>query len=145
MYTFLFFSFMPEARSSDSCLFVLVQAGIAALAGLKYFLYHNNVSGYEVMTDTLTELIHDLLLPVISDATVNLVQVYQDGLPVLLRLLESCLADSQHLQALLEALMDRLAKRQDLLKADVVKMGPSLWLALDNLLDAMTSSTGDSL
>ncbi len=136
---------MPEARSSDSCLFVLVQAGIAALAGLKYFLYHNNVSGYEVMTDTLTELIHDLLLPLIPDATVNLVQVYQDGLPVLLRLLESRLADSQHLQALLEALMDRLAQHQDLLKADMVKMGPSLWLALDNLLDGMTSSTGDSL
>ena len=136
---------MPEARSSDSCLFVLVQAGIAALAGLKYFLYHNNVSGYEVMTDTLTELLHDLLLPLIPDATVNLVQVYQDGLPVLLRLLESRLADSQHLQALLEALMDRLAQHQDLLKADMVKMGPSLWLALDNLLDGMTSSTGDSL
>ncbi len=136
---------MPEARSSDSCLFVLVQAGIAALAALKYILYQHNVSGYEFMTDTLTELLHDLLLPLIPDATVNLVQVYQDGLPVLLRLLESRLAYSQHLQALLEALMDRLAQHQDLLKADVVKMGPSLWLALDNLLDGMTSSTGDSL
>jgi len=128
-----------------------VQAGIAALAALEYTLYQKNVSvsgvcvGHEFMTDTLTELIHDLLLPVIPDATVNLFQVYQDGLPVLLCHLESCLADSQHLQALLEALMDRLAQHQDLLKADVVKMGPSLWLALDNLLETMTDNTGDRL
>ena len=136
---------MPELRSLHSCLFVLVQAGIAALAALDYILYQNNVSGYEVMTDTLTELIHNLLLPVIPDTTVNLVQVYQGGLPVLLRHLGICLDDSQHLQALLEALMDRLATHQDLLEADAVKMGLSLWLALDNLLDAMMSNTGDSL
>ncbi len=139
------FLFLPEATSSNSCLFVLVQAGIAALAALKYILYQNNVAGYEFMTDTLTELLHNLLLPLIPDPAVNLVQVYQDGLPVLLRLLESRLDDSQHLQALIEALTDRLAQHQDLLKADVVKMGPSLWLALDNLLDGMTSSTGDLL
>ena len=136
---------LPELSSSDSYLFVLVQAGVAALAALEYTLYQNDVLGCDVTIDTLTELIHDLLLPVISDATVNLVQVYQDGLPVLLHNLEGCLADSEHLQALLEALMDRLAKRQDLLKADVVKMGPSLWLALDNLLEALMMNTGDSL
>ncbi len=133
---------MPGAQIS--CLVVLVQAGIAALAALEYTLYQKDVTGYEVMTDTLTKLIHDLLLPVIPNVTVSLVQVYQDGLPVLLHHLEGCLADSEHLQTLLKALMDRLAKHQDLLKADVVKMGPSLGLALDNLLYAMLI-TGDSL
>ncbi len=122
-----------------------MQAGVAALAALEYTLYRNDVLGCDVTIDTLTELVHDLLLPVISDATVNLVQVYQDGLPVLLQHLEGCLADPKHMQALLEALMDRLAQRQDLLKADVVKMGPSLWLALDNLLEALMMNTGDSL
>ena len=128
-----------------------MQAGIAALAALEYTLYEMNVSvpgvcvGHEDTIDTLTELIHDLLLPVIPDATVNLFQVYHHGLPVLLCLLESCLVASQHLQALLEALMNRLAQHQDLLKADVVKIGPTLWLALDSLLETMTDNTGDPL
>ena len=122
-----------------------MQAGVAALAALEYTLYQTDLLDYDVMTDILFKLVHDLLLPVISDATVNLVQVYQDGLPVLLHNLEGCLADPKHMQALLEALMDRLAQRQDLLKADVVKMGPSLWLALDNLLEALMMNKGDSL
>ncbi|KAL0054521.1 hypothetical protein WJX82_010154 [Trebouxia sp. C0006] len=72
-----------------------VQAGIAALAALEYTLYQTDLLDYDVMTDILFKLVHDLLLP-----------------------------------------------HQDLLKADVVKMGPSLWLALDNLLDGMTNSAG---
>ncbi|DBB13843.1 TPA: hypothetical protein ACH3X3_000836 [Trebouxia sp. C0006] len=132
-----------KSRQSSALLpAVEERAGVAALAALEYTLYQNDVLGSDVTIDTLTELIHDLLLPVIPDATVNLVQVYQDGLPVLLHNLEGCLADPKHMQALLEALMDRLAQRQDLLKADVVKMGPSLWLALDNLLEALMMNTG---
>ncbi len=70
---------MLELRSPDGCLFIWVQAGIAALAALEYTLYQTDLLDYDVMTDILFKLVHDLLLPVIPDATVNLVQVYQSS------------------------------------------------------------------
>ena len=100
-----------------------LQASVLALRAIQYVQSVKTQIGSEThpavekavgdVIPALQNLLLKVLLPHLADPAANMIQVYHDGLPVLLACLRDSPADEDKLDCLIEALMDRMVNQND--------------------------------